>query len=154
MHDAFAMMRWRKAGISLGTPGFLWSPSVVVFLLVGRPLLDRIDPGVMLRDDGAFNANIVVLNLNRTVQRTVTVVIFRLVCRAALVCSKTGAGFPAGSAQIAVINSSFGPLVAGLLVGLFGGSFNCVTAFMTCFALLTIIAILLGCETMGDPLPR
>jgi predicted lipid-binding transport protein (Tim44 family) len=108
----------------------------------------------MLRDDGALNADIVVLNLNRTVQRTVTAVIFRWLCRAALVCSKTGADFPAGSAQIAVINSSFGPLVAGLLVGLVGGSFNCVTAFMTCFALLTIIAILLGCETMGDPLPR
>jgi hypothetical protein len=94
------------------------------------------------------------LYLNRTVQRTVTVEIFRLGYRAALVRSKRGPGFPAGSAQIGVINSSFGPLVAGLLVGSFGGSFNRVTAFMTCFALLTTIAILLGCETMGDPLPR
>ena len=48
MHDAFAMIRWSRAGISPGTSGFLWSLSVaaevVVFLLVGRPLLDRIGP--------------------------------------------------------------------------------------------------------------
>ena len=56
-----------------------------------------------------------------------------------------------GSARII---TSFGPLVAGLLVGAFGGSFNRVTAFMTCFALLSIVAMLLGRETMGDPLPR
>jgi hypothetical protein len=41
-----------------------------------------------------------------------------------------------------------------LLVGAFGGSFNRVTAFMTCFALLSIVAMLLGLETKGDPLPR
>jgi hypothetical protein len=39
-------------------------------------------------------------------------------------------------------------------VGAFGGSFNRVRAFMTCFAVLSIIAMLLGRETMGDPLPR
>jgi MFS family permease len=63
----------------------------------------------------------------------------------------TAVGFCTGSARII---TSFGPLVAGLLVGAFGGSFNRVTAFMTCFALLSIIAMLLGRETMGDPLPR
>ena len=56
-----------------------------------------------------------------------------------------------GSARII---TSFGPLVAGLLVGAFGGSFNRVTAFMTCFALLSILAMLLGRETKGNPLPR
>src|SRR5262249_14830325 len=48
MHDSFAMIRWSRAGISPGTSGILWSLSVaaevVVFLLVGRPLLDRIGP--------------------------------------------------------------------------------------------------------------
>jgi hypothetical protein len=39
------------------------------------------------------------------------------------------------------------------LVGAFGGSFNRVTAFMTCFA-LSIVAMLLGRETRGNPLPR
>jgi MFS family permease len=63
----------------------------------------------------------------------------------------TAVGFCTGSARII---TSFGPLVAGLLVGAFGGSFNRVTAFMTCFALLSIVAMLLGRETMGDPLPR
>jgi hypothetical protein len=29
-----------------------------------------------------------------------------------------------------------------------------VTAFMTCFALLSILAMLLGRETKGNPLPR
>jgi MFS family permease len=63
----------------------------------------------------------------------------------------TAVGFCTGSARII---TSFGPLVAGLLVGAFGGSFNRVTAVMTCFALLSIVAMLLGRETRGDPLPR
>ena len=49
---------------------------------------------------------------------------------------------------------SLAPPSAGLLVGAFGGSFNRVTAFMTCFALLSIVAMLLGRETKGNPLPR
>jgi MFS transporter, PPP family, 3-phenylpropionic acid transporter len=48
MHDSFAMIRWSRAGISPATSGILWSLSVaaevVVFLLVGRPLIDRIGP--------------------------------------------------------------------------------------------------------------
>jgi MFS family permease len=63
----------------------------------------------------------------------------------------TAVGFCTGSARII---TSFGPLVAGLLVGAFGGSFNRVTAVMTCFAFLSIIAMLLGRETKGNPLPR
>ena len=45
----------------------------------------------------------------------------------------TAVGFTTGSARVV---TSFGPLVAGLMVGAFGGSFNKVTAFMTCFAVL------------------
>jgi MFS family permease len=63
----------------------------------------------------------------------------------------TAVGFCTGSARVV---TSFGPLVAGLLVGTFGGSFNNVTAFMTCFALLSIIAMILGRETKGIGLPR
>ena len=63
----------------------------------------------------------------------------------------TAVGFCTGSARVI---TSFGPLVAGLLVGAFGGSLNRVTAFMTCFAAVSIVAMLLGRETMGDPLPR
>lgn len=63
----------------------------------------------------------------------------------------TAVGFCTGSARII---TSFGPLVAGLLVGAFGGSFNRVTAVMTCFALLSILAMFLGRETKGAPLPR
>ncbi len=63
----------------------------------------------------------------------------------------TAVGFCTGTARII---TSFGPLVAGLLVGLFGGSFNRVTAVMTCFALLSILAMLLGRETRGVPLPQ
>jgi hypothetical protein len=59
----------------------------------------------------------------------------------------TAVGFCTGSARII---TSFGPLIARLLVGAFGGSFNRVPAFMTCFALLNIVALLLGRETMGD----
>ncbi len=46
MHDGFAMILWRGAGIGAGTAGLLWSVSVaaevLVFLLVGPLLLARI----------------------------------------------------------------------------------------------------------------
>jgi MFS transporter, PPP family, 3-phenylpropionic acid transporter len=48
LHDSFAMIRWQAAGIDAGTGGILWSEAVaaevVVFLFIGRPLLDRIGP--------------------------------------------------------------------------------------------------------------
>jgi PPP family 3-phenylpropionic acid transporter len=48
MHDSFAMIRWGSAGIDAATAGLLWSLSVVgeviVFLFVGRSLLDRLGP--------------------------------------------------------------------------------------------------------------
>jgi PPP family 3-phenylpropionic acid transporter len=48
MHDSFAVIRWEAAGISPGMAGLLWSEGVagevVVFLLLGRPLLDRFGP--------------------------------------------------------------------------------------------------------------
>jgi PPP family 3-phenylpropionic acid transporter len=48
MHDSFAVIRWGAAGIGPSTAGLLWSLSVaaevVVFLFVGRPLLDRVGP--------------------------------------------------------------------------------------------------------------
>jgi MFS family permease len=63
----------------------------------------------------------------------------------------TAVGFTTGSARVI---TSFGPLVAGLLVGAFGGSFNKVTAFMTCFAVFSIIAMFLGRETKDTGLPH
>jgi MFS family permease len=51
------------------------------------------------------------------------------------------------------IITSFGPLVAGLMVGYFGG-FTQGAAIMTCFALLSVLAMFLGRETRQDPLPR
>jgi PPP family 3-phenylpropionic acid transporter len=48
MHDSFAVIRWEAAGVGPSTVGMLWSMSVaaevVVFLFIGRPLLDRIGP--------------------------------------------------------------------------------------------------------------
>ncbi|MFL5289355.1 MAG: MFS transporter [Rhodopila sp.] len=48
MHDSFAVIRWASASISGGTIGLLWSESVtaevVVFLLIGRRLLDWLSP--------------------------------------------------------------------------------------------------------------
>lgn len=48
LHDTFAVIRWRDAGISTATSSLLWSESVtaevVVFLLVGPPLLHRLGP--------------------------------------------------------------------------------------------------------------
>ncbi|HUH84758.1 MAG TPA: MFS transporter [Stellaceae bacterium] len=64
------------------------------------------------------------------------------------------------STAVAVCNgtgrviTSTGPLVAGLLVVPFGGSFNKATAAMTCCAVLSIIAMMLGRETRDDELPR
>ncbi|HJU20043.1 MAG TPA: MFS transporter [Stellaceae bacterium] len=51
------------------------------------------------------------------------------------------------------IITSTGPLVAGLLVGFFGG-FNTPAAIMTGFAALSILAMFLGRETREAPLPR
>jgi MFS family permease len=50
------------------------------------------------------------------------------------------------------IITSFGPLVAGLLVGVV--NLNHATAGMTCFALLSILAMVMGRETRHDELPR
>jgi PPP family 3-phenylpropionic acid transporter len=48
LHDGFVVIHWRSAGIGDATIGLLWSESVaaevVVFLLVGRWLLDRLSP--------------------------------------------------------------------------------------------------------------
>jgi PPP family 3-phenylpropionic acid transporter len=48
MHDSFAMIRWQAAGISPPTASVLWSESVaaevVVFVLIGPWLLDRLGP--------------------------------------------------------------------------------------------------------------
>ncbi|MGC1410708.1 MAG: MFS transporter [Acetobacteraceae bacterium] len=63
----------------------------------------------------------------------------------------TAVGFCTGSARVV---TSFGPLVAGLMVGAFGGSFNKVTAVMTCFAVLSIVAVIIGRETRHAGLPH
>jgi MFS transporter, PPP family, 3-phenylpropionic acid transporter len=48
MHDAFAMIRWRAAGIEAGTASVLWSEAVlaevVVFFLIGPALIRRLTP--------------------------------------------------------------------------------------------------------------
>ena len=48
LNDTFAVIRWQAAGLSPGTISVLWSESVVseviIFLLVGPPLLRRIGP--------------------------------------------------------------------------------------------------------------
>lgn len=62
----------------------------------------------------------------------------------------TAVAFCNGSGRII---TSFGPLVAGLLVAPFG-NFNSAAAAMTCFALLSIVAMMLGRETRDDELPR
>jgi MFS family permease len=49
--------------------------------------------------------------------------------------------------------TSVGPLVAGLLVVPFG-SFNNAAAFMTCFAVFSIVAMMIGRETRDDALPK
>jgi PPP family 3-phenylpropionic acid transporter len=49
MHDGFAVIRWAGAGVDSGTIALLWSESVVaevvVFLFIGRSLIDRLTPG-------------------------------------------------------------------------------------------------------------
>jgi MFS family permease len=62
----------------------------------------------------------------------------------------TAVGFTTGSARVI---TSFGPLVAGLLVSTFG-SFNKVTGVFSCFAIFSIIAVILGRETKDQGLPK
>ncbi len=63
----------------------------------------------------------------------------------------TAVSFCNGSGRVI---TSFGPLVAGLLVAPFGGDFAKATAIMTCFAALSIVAMALGRETRDDILPH
>ena len=63
----------------------------------------------------------------------------------------TAVAFCNGSGRLI---TSFGPLVAGLLVAPFGGNFAKAAAVMTGFALLSIVGVLLGRETKHDDLPR
>ena len=48
LHDGFEVIRWRAAGLSAGQCSLLWATSVgaevVVFLLLGRRLLERLGP--------------------------------------------------------------------------------------------------------------
>jgi MFS transporter, PPP family, 3-phenylpropionic acid transporter len=48
LHDGFAVIRWTAVGIAPSTAGLLWSESVaaevIVFFVIGRPLLDRLGP--------------------------------------------------------------------------------------------------------------
>jgi PPP family 3-phenylpropionic acid transporter len=48
MHDAFAVIRWNSAGVSPTTVSILWSEAVaaevLVFFLIGPPIIDRIGP--------------------------------------------------------------------------------------------------------------
>jgi MFS family permease len=62
----------------------------------------------------------------------------------------TGVAFCNGFGRIF---TSFGPLVAGLLVVQLGGLTN-ATAIMTCFAVLSVVAVILGRETRDEDLPR
>jgi len=49
LHDGFGVIRWRAAGLSAGQVSLLWALSVaaevVVFLFLGRRLLERLGPG-------------------------------------------------------------------------------------------------------------
>lgn len=49
LHDGFEVIRWRQAGLSAGQASVLWSISVaaevVVFLFLGRRILQRLGPG-------------------------------------------------------------------------------------------------------------
>jgi MFS family permease len=62
----------------------------------------------------------------------------------------TAVAFCNGSGRVI---TSFGPLVAGLLVVQLGGLAN-ATAIMTGFAVLSFIAVILGRETRDEQLPR
>ena len=62
----------------------------------------------------------------------------------------TGVAFCNGAARII---TSFGPLIAGRLAAALGG-FRVAAAIMVCFALLSVVAMLMGRETKGSELPH
>ncbi len=68
MHDAFAVIRWSAAGITPGVASVLWSESVaaevLVFFLIGPPLIERLGPaGVLALAAGAGVVRWVVMAL-------------------------------------------------------------------------------------------
>jgi MFS family permease len=56
----------------------------------------------------------------------------------------TGVSFCNGTGRIV---TSFGPLVAGLLVAPFGGNFSKAAGVMLCFLLLSLLSVIIGPET-------
>ena len=88
MHDTFAVIRWSSAGVSPGMVSALWSESVaaevVVFFLVGPPLLTRFRP-----------AGVVALAATAGVMRWVTVASSTSVLALALVQPLHGLTFAA-----------------------------------------------------------
>lgn len=52
LHDGFEVIRWRSAGMSASQASLLWALSVaaevVVFLLLGRRMLERLGPGAAM----------------------------------------------------------------------------------------------------------
>jgi PPP family 3-phenylpropionic acid transporter len=72
MHDAFAVIRWRAAGVSDAMASVLWSESVaaevIMFFLVGPPLLARLGPaGVIALAAGAGGVRWVAMALSTDV---------------------------------------------------------------------------------------
>jgi MFS transporter, PPP family, 3-phenylpropionic acid transporter len=88
MHDTFAVIRWSSAGVSPGMVSALWSESVaaevVVFFLIGPPLLTRLRP-----------AGVVALAATAGVVRWVTVALSTSVLALALVQPLHGLTFAA-----------------------------------------------------------
>src|SRR5262249_35381160 len=62
----------------------------------------------------------------------------------------TGVAFCNGAARII---TSFGPLIAGLLAAALGGV-SVAAGVLVCFALLSVVAMLMGRETRGSELPH
>ncbi len=60
LHDGFSVIRWHSAGLSAVQVSVVWSMSVaaevVVFVLLGRPILDRIGPARALMVAAAAGA--------------------------------------------------------------------------------------------------
>ena len=158
MHDAFAMIRWKAAGISPLMASVLWSESVaaevLVFVLAGPPLLDRFGPvvamavaacaGTLRWSVMAVTANVVVMALNEPLHG-LSFALLHLACMR-LIANLVPAGLAATAQAIygtvAVgAGTALVTLASGALYGRFGAGGFWVMAAL-CMSALPVIAAL------------
>ena len=150
MHDAFAVIRWRAAGVTPATASVLWSEAVaaevVVFVLIGPALVTRLGPArvlmvaaaagalrwVVMAHTAALPALALVQPLHGITFAALHLACMRLI--AAIVPERLGATAQALYALGATVTTALLTVVAGWLYGRIGAQGFLVMALLSAAA--------------------